>query len=298
VTGTELRPPTDGPATPERRFAAAVRPERPFNWFRLVVTLVIVLGVLGATATTDAAWGRLPSAPRDLWTIFTLMFGQLDWGALPRAVSLMWESVAIAWIGTMIAALLAFPLSFLAAQNISGRFTVLATRQLLNIPRAIPEIIFAVALIPVFGLGPLAGAVAIGLSSTGTIGKLSAEIIEGCAKGPVEAADAAGATRLQRVRWAVLPQVMPEILAFWLYRFEINIRASAVLGVVGAGGIGTMLQQSIQFRERGAAGMALIVVVVATILIDTASGAIRRRIIRGPKRSASAESATRVETRI
>lgn len=282
MTGTELRPPTDGPATPERRFAAAVRPERPFNWFRLVVTLVIVLGVLGATATTDAAWGRLPSAPRDLWTIFTLMFGQLDWGALPRAVSLMWESVAIAWIGTMIAALLAFPLSFLAAQNISGRFTVLATRQLLNIPRAIPEIIFAVALIPVFGLGPLAGAVAIGLSSTGTIGKLSAEIIEGCAKGPVEAADAAGATRLQRVRWAVLPQVMPEILAFWLYRFEINIRAGAVLGVLGAGGIGSILSQLFERRLWDRIGITLLVVILVTIMVDQISARVRSRVIQGP----------------
>jgi phosphonate transport system permease protein len=278
---------TDTPTTAEERFARAVRPEKPFNRLRLVVTVAVVGGFLGAALTTDANWGRLIDAPAQLWHNFTLMFGQLDLADLPRALSFMWESVAIAWLGTMIAAALSFPLAFLAAQNISGRLSVGITRQLLNIPRAIPEIIFAIALIPIFGLGPLAGTVAIGLSSTGTIGKLSAEIIEGCDSGPVEAADAAGANKVQRVRWGVIPQVMPEIIAFWLYRFEINIRASAVLGVVGAGGIGTMLQQSIEYRQWGAAGMALIVVVVATILIDTLSGYVRRRIIRGPKSRAA-----------
>ncbi|WP_166348781.1 phosphonate ABC transporter, permease protein PhnE [Phytoactinopolyspora limicola] len=267
----------------EARFERAVRPEKPFNWFRLVVTVAVVGGFLGAALSVDARWERLPEAPGQLWNIARLMFTDLDLDDLPDALESMWESVAIAWLGTMIAAVLSFPLAFLAAQNISGRVSVVVTRQLLNIPRAIPEIIFAVALIPIFGLGPLAGTVAIGLSSTGTIGKLSAEIIEGCGKGPVEAAAAAGGSKVQRIRWAVIPQVMPEIVAFWLYRFEINIRASAVLGVVGAGGIGTMLQQNIEFRNWGTAGMALIVVVLVTIIIDTVSGAIRRRIIRGPR---------------
>jgi phosphonate transport system permease protein len=283
---------TDTPTTAEERFARAVRPEKPFNRLRLVVTVAVVGGFLGAALTTDANWDRLIDAPAQLWHNFKLMFGQLDLADLPRALSFMWESVAIAWLGTMIAAALSFPLAFLAAQNISSRLSVGITRQLLNIPRAIPEIIFAIALIPIFGLGPLAGTVAIGLSSTGTIGKLSAEIIEGCDSGPVEAADAAGANKVQRVRWGVIPQVMPEIIAFWLYRFEINIRASAVLGVVGAGGIGTMLQQSIEYRQWGAAGMALIVVVVATILIDTLSGYVRRRIIRGPKSRAAKDPET------
>ncbi|WP_165367793.1 phosphonate ABC transporter, permease protein PhnE [Phytoactinopolyspora endophytica] len=280
MSGTETQRVAD------ERFRDAVRPEKPFNWFRLTVTVAVVAGFLGASLSVDARWERLPEVPGELWNIFGLMFGDLDLADLPDALDSMWESVGIAWIGTMIAAALSFPLAFLAARNVSGRVSVVVTRQLLNIPRAIPEIIFAVALIPIFGLGPLAGTVAIGLSSTGTIGKLSAEIIEGCDHGPMEAADAAGGSKPQLVRWAVMPQVMPEIIAFWLYRFEVNIRASAVLGVVGAGGIGTMLQQSIEFRQWASAGMALIVVVLVTILIDMASGAIRRRIIRGPRPAA------------
>ncbi len=288
---------TPSPGTiAEERFERVVRPEKPFNWLRAIVTGTIVVGVLGSALTADANWSRLLDAPAELWNMATLMFGDLDLASIPRALELMWESVAIAWVGTLIAAVLSFPLAFLAAENISDRITVTAIRQVLNVLRAIPEIILAVVLIPIFGLGALAGTLAIGIGSTGTIGKLSAEIIEGCDPGPVEATDAAGATAVQRIRWGVIPQVMPEVAALWLYRFEINIRASAVLGVVGAGGIGTMLQQTIQFRQWGQAGVALLAVVVVTIIVDTISGQIRRRIISGPR--AAATQATKVETLI
>jgi phosphonate transport system permease protein len=141
------------------------------------------------------------------------------------------------------------------------------------------------------GLGAYPGMLAIGVHSVGTLGKLSAEVIEGINPGPVEAARAAGGRPLQIQRWGVLPQVLPEIIAFWLYRFEINIRASAILGAVGAGGVGEALVQSLVFRRYDRAGMLIIVIVVVTILIDTASGWLRRRIIEGgdrPSRDAGA----------
>jgi phosphonate transport system permease protein len=155
-------------------------------------------------------------------------------------------------------------------------------RQVLNAIRAFPEVVLAIAIfIPIAGLGPVAGALAIGVHSVGTLGKLTAEVIEGIDSGPMEAARATGAGSVQVQRWGVLPQVLPEIVAFWLYRFEINIRAAAVLGVVGAGGIGFQLQQTIAFHRYPLAGTAIIVVVVATIAVDTASGWLRRRIIEG-----------------
>ncbi len=115
----------------------------------------------------------------------------------------------------------------------------------------------------------------------GTLGKLTAEAIEGIDPGPMEAARAAGARSLQVQRWGVLPQVLPELVAFWLYRFEINIRAAAVLGVVGAGGIGFVLQQTITFGRFPQAGTTILVVVVVTLLVDWLSGSVRRRIIEG-----------------
>ena len=129
----------------------------------------------------------------------------------------------------------------------------------------------------------MAGVLAIGVGSIGTLGKLFYEIIEGIHKGPLEAADAVGASPLQRLRWGVLPQVTPEITSFLLYRFEVNIRASAVLGLVGAGGIGSDLAEALKFKDFGTAGLGLIIVVLGTICVDTVSGAVRRRIVSGKK---------------
>jgi phosphonate transport system permease protein len=127
----------------------------------------------------------------------------------------------------------------------------------------------------------MAGVLAIGVGSIGSLGKLFYEIIENIKPGPIEATDAVGASAVQRLRWGVLPQVAPELTSFLLYRFEINIRASSVLGIVGAGGIGGTLNDSFEFKAYGSAGLALIVVIVGTIAVDTVSGAIRRRIVAG-----------------
>jgi phosphonate transport system permease protein len=163
-------------------------------------------------------------------------------------------------------------------------------RQILNGIRAFPELILAIAIfIPIAGLGPVAGALAIGIHSAGTLGKLTAEAIEGIDDGPMEAARAAGGRGLQVQRWGVLPLVLPELVGFWLYRFEINIRAGAVLGVVGAGGIGALLQGTIVFGRWPQAGTTILVVIVATIIVDTISGGVRRRIIEGADAKTVAE---------
>jgi phosphonate transport system permease protein len=265
--------------------AALTRPEKPFATLRWTVTVVLVVGFFASTVAIDSNWGRLVELPERLWTLGKLMFLPPDVSWIPDATAAMWESIAIAWIGTMIGAVLSFPLAFMAAGNIAGRGSVGLVRQVLNLFRAIPEIIFAILLIPVFGLSPVTGAVAIGISSIGTIGKLTAEVIESIDPGPVEAADAVGATTAQRVRWGVVPQIMPEVVALWLYRFEINVRAGAVLGLIGAGGIGGLLDSQLRIgRQWAAAGTSIIIIILATMLIDTISGRLRRRIIRGPGR--------------
>lgn len=237
-----------------------------------------------------AAWSAEPNPeqlrdlPGDVVAVFAGLFLDPgpDWSYLPRALEEMLESLQLAWVGTVIGALLSLPLGFFGAKNITSGTVSNVVRQVLNAIRAFPELVLAIVVfIPIAGLGPVAGALAIGLHSVGTLGKLTAEVIEGIDPGPVEAARAAGGSPLQVQRWGVLPQVLPEIVAFWLYRFEINIRAAAVLGVVGAGGIGSTLQQTILFGRFELAGTAIVVVVVVTILVDTASGWLRRRIIEG-----------------
>jgi phosphonate transport system permease protein len=260
------------------------RPNRPSQRTKHVATVLVVLVVAWAALSIDVKVERLPGLPAALARIFGRMFLQPspEWSYFPTALGYMLESIQIAWLGTIIGAIVSLPLAFFGAKNITSALVSNIIRQLLNAIRAIPEILVAVVIfIPMVGLGAYPGMLAIGVHSVGTLGKLSAEVIEGINPGPVEAARATGGRPLQIQRWGVLPQVLPEIVAFWLYRFEINIRASAILGAVGAGGVGEALVQSLAFRRYDRAGMLIIVIIVVTILIDTASGWLRRRIIEG-----------------
>lgn len=276
-------PTTTSPVAPAGGHRTSL-PDRPVDRFKWAITALVVVAVLWSALGLEVRWSRLIDAPADFYNLCRLMFTNMDLDETGRLAEAMWESISIAWLGTMIASVFAVPLAFLAAENLVGRPVAWMVRQVLNLLRAIPEVILALIFIPVFGLSPMAGVLAIGVGSIGTLGKLFYEIIEGIQPGPVEAADAVGASRLQRLRWGVLPQVTPELASFILYRFEINIRASAVLGVVGAGGIGGVVQQSIVFKDYGVAGLGLIIVIVGTIAVDLVSGAVRHRIVAGRPR--------------
>lgn len=244
----------------------------------VLVLVAFVWGFSGLGATTE----RLRSAPGDAWEVLRLMWPpdfatEIERGVIGKVL----ESVYIAWVGTLIAATLSLPLAFLASNNISPAAVRLPIRQLFNAIRAIPELIVAVVLLGVVPLGPWAGALAIGLHSIGTLGKLSSEEIESADGGPVEAVQACGGTFVSKVRWGVLPQVMPQITSYWLFRFEINVRASAVLGMIGAGGVGSELIAQLNFRNFPEVGAVLIITVAVVVFIDTVSSAIRRRIIAG-----------------
>ncbi|QOR71915.1 phosphonate ABC transporter, permease protein PhnE [Ruania alkalisoli] len=284
--------------TPPATQASLARPRPPSKVRSTVWLLVSAAIVLFAIWQVNADWSRFGNifteAPR-----YVALMGQgvienpftMPWSEYwTKSLALMVESLQMAWIGTLIGAVLSFPVSFLAASNTAPRVVVIITRQVLNIIRAVPEIVLAlVFMIPVFGLGPLAGAMALGVGSVGTLGKLSSEAIEGIDRGPLEALDAAGASKLQQLRWAVVPQVLPEIVAFWLYRFEINIRAGAILGIVGAGGIGSILDQLFNAREWGRIGITLVVIIVVTVIVDQISAKVRQRIIAGPGAPAAAK---------
>lgn len=268
---------------------ASVLPTPPRQTYRLLLSLGIAVAVGWSGGAIELKWSRLLEAPADLWANARLMIVNMEWSFVGDMIAAMWESISIAWIGTLIAAVFAIPLAFLAAENLVGRVVSYVTRQVLNLLRAIPEIILALAFVPIFGLTPMAGVMAIALGSIGTLGKLCFEMIEGITPDPIEAADAVGANRLQRLRWGVLPQVLPELSSFILYRFEVNIRVSAILGLVDAGGIGQNLASALQFANAnrpdlwGQAGVGLIVVIVGTIIVDLISGAVRRRIVSGPR---------------
>ncbi|MGY6630195.1 MAG: phosphonate ABC transporter, permease protein PhnE [Wenzhouxiangella sp.] len=199
------------------------------------------------------------------------------WDAVLPAIV---ESIQIAWIGTLIAALLSLPLALLGARTLFprvARFVKLISAT----ARAFPEILLAIYFVPIVGLGPFAGALAIGISSVGMLTKLGAEVVESIDFGPVEAVEASGGSRWLALRYAVLPQVLPELAAHWLFRFELNIRASAVLGVVGAGGVGGVLLNTLRYGHLDKAAAVLILTIIVVLVIDMVSGEIRHRIIRG-----------------
>lgn len=261
------------------------RPQRPARALLIGSLVVIAALVMWSVLGLNIKWSRLLDAPADLYRIFKLMFRDTSASDFNKALRALWDSIAIAWLGTIIASCFAVPFGFLAAENLVPRWFSFGMRQVFNLLRSVPELIIVLALIPVLGFTKSAGVLAIAIGSIGTLSKLCSEVIEGIDRGPIEAADACGANGLQRLRWAVIPQSAPEIASFVLYRFEINIRVSAVLGVLGVGGIGGMLRDGIRFKEWGQAGAALIVIVVGTILVDLLSGSVRRRILSGPRGS-------------
>ena len=263
---------------------AAPRPLPPgkVRTRRWVIALVIVVATVWSVSGLQVTLDRLLGAPGDAWAILRQMtppaFSEVyERGALGKIL----ESVYIAWIGTIIGAALSLPLAFLAAHNVAPHWVRVPIRQLFNAIRAVPELILAVIFIPITGLGAWAGTMAIGIHSIGTLGKWAAESIESIDDGPIEAVEACGGRWASEMRWAVLPQVMPNIASYWLFRFEINVRASAVLGMIGAGGVGSELVLHLSFRNFPAACAVLLMTITVVLTIDTVSAAVRRRIIRG-----------------
>lgn len=199
---------------------------------------------------------------------------------LPRVVPYIVETLHMAVIGTLLGVILSFPFGLLAARNLAPHPLVYhGTRLLLNINRAIPDILFALIFVAAVGLGPFAGVLALGVGAIGALGKLYAEAIEAIDPGPTLAVRATGATRLQTFVYGVLPQALPLMASYSLLLFEHNVRSATILGLVGAGGVGFILTTYISlFQYRELIG-ALILVIMMVTVIDWMSGQVRRRII-------------------
>lgn len=256
-------------------------PTRPRRLPHALVTIVVAVVFFGALLGVDVKWARLIDLPSEIIRYGVLMFEQPNWTKLPEALTQTWRSVAMAWVGTVLGVLIATPLSFVATSGFAPAPVRGMLRGFFALIRAVPEIIIAIIILSVTGLTPLTGALALAVGGVGTLGKWGYEALEAAPQGPIEAVRACGGSLTQTVRWGLWPYAAPEFFSFWLYRFEINVRSSAVLGLIGVGGIGDMLTSYTQYREWSTVGMLVIVVVVATMGLDAVSGAIRRRIMEG-----------------
>jgi phosphonate transport system permease protein len=189
------------------------------------------------------------------------------------------QTLEIAVVGTVAAAVLALPLGFAAARNAAPRWLFYSARSILNVFRAVDTLVYALFFVAAVGLGPFPGVLAVVVYTATVLAKLYSEAIEAIDPGPVEAVTASGATRLQVLRWGVLPQLVPQFLSFVLYRFETNIRAAAILGFVGAGGIGFYVQTYLRMLNYPAASAVLLVLVVLVMLVDFASSRLRAKLV-------------------
>lgn len=194
-------------------------------------------------------------------------------------VSKMWETVQIALWGTFLAVFLGVPLGLAAARNIAPIWVVTPVRWVMNLLRSVPDLVMGLLFVVAVGLGPLAGVLAIMLNTAGVLAKLFSEAVESIDKGPVEGVRATGASKLHEIAWGVIPQVAPLWTSFALYRFESNSRSATVLGLIGAGGIGQVLIDSMNAYAFTKVSAIVIVVVVAVTLIDLLSQIMRKRLL-------------------
>ena len=202
-----------------------------------------------------------------------------DFSQWQLLVGQMWLTVQIALWGTFLAVFLAVPLSLMASRNLSPAWLVWPVRRLMDLLRSVPDLVVATLFIVAVGLGPLAGVLAIAFNTAGVLAKLFSEAVESIDKGPIEGVKATGAGGLHEIAWGVIPQVAPLWTSFALYRFESNSRAATVLGLIGAGGIGQTLFESLQAFEYARVSTIAIIIVVAVTLIDMLSQAMRKRLL-------------------
>jgi phosphonate transport system permease protein len=285
-------------ATETAAFERAFRARRQRRAAAMVLGGAALLACLALSAWISEAW---PSAVADglprIGEYFAKLVPDLRWRVLfggtetegsfaywmYRAGSWLWllfetsQMAALATLGGAAAALL---LCFPASANLAPRrWVYFACRRTLELFRTVPDIVYALILVWTFGIGPLAGILAIGLHTVGALGKLFAEVVENADMRPWEGVVACGGNWVQAVRYAILPQVLPGFLSYVLIRFEINVRGATVIGFVGAGGIGQELYQVISFNYYQEIGAIVVLIILAVSLIDLGSEWLRTRAL-------------------
>jgi phosphonate transport system permease protein len=257
----------------------------------LVVLAVIVLLIILSSQISDVRPMKLIGnignfgnfLGKTLPTItFANFFGDIAgwyWN-FGKWLSLLLETIMMAYLGTLVGAVIACCLCFFATANlVKSRWVRISARRFLEFCRTVPDIVFAMIFVIAFGLGPMAGVMAISIHTVGALGKLFAEVVENIDMKPVEGLSATGASWLQTVRFAVLPQVLPGFASYALLRFEVNVRGAGVMGFVGAGGIGQEFLVTIRNFYYTDVSAILLMIIATVILIDLGTEQIRHRLI-------------------
>lgn len=246
-----------------------------------IVGGAIALYIFGLIAL-DISPVRLFNGASRLFDIVGLMFppSPQSWSRFWIYLHALGQTLAIAFLGTLVAAILGIPLGFLAARNIvANRIVHFFARRSLDIVRSVDTLIWALIWINVVGLGPFAGALAIASSDLGAFGKLMSEAIETADRKAVDGMTSTGASRFEVIRFGILPQVLPIFASQVLYFFESNTRSATIIGIVGAGGIGLYLSEQIRVLEWEQVSFLIIMVLITVAIIDAISQRLRRAIM-------------------
>lgn len=246
--------------------------------FRYVWYVGIIFVVAWSVRSLDLPWEYFDDAGEQAMDLFTRMVPP-DWDVLGGVLDALIETIHIATLGTIVTVFIAFPIAFLSARNttintttwVIGRFILVASR-------SVNTIVWALLFVAIFGPGPVAGIWAIAFRSIGFMGKLVAEAIEEIDEGTVEAIEATGASRLQVLWIGILPQVLPVIYGTTVYRWDINIRESTVLGFVGAGGIGILLYSTMNLFRWEQVSVLMVAIFAVVVVSEFVSAAVRSRI--------------------
>ena len=284
------------PSTP----ASLTEPARRFSTFQIVYSVLFVLTFLGSYKLAQVKPLLLfePEGRRNIWKFVTGMFPpDLSWNFLSLLGRPILETIQISLMGTVIAVVIGFPLGLLATssltfkgilheQELAGsrphamlrKGSYLLARAILSLFRTIPEFVWAFMFVRAVGLGPFPGVLAIAISYSGMLGKVYSEILEHVNPGPLEALQATGASRLTILLYGLLPQSLPNLVSYTLYRWECAIRASAILGFVGAGGIGQQLEISMRMFNFNQVTTLVAILFVMVAGVDTLSARVRDAI--------------------
>ncbi|WP_306222392.1 phosphonate ABC transporter, permease protein PhnE [Bosea beijingensis] len=239
----------------------------------------IAIAAAWSVSALDIEWAFFADAHEQAADLISRMWPP-RWSYLPRIVQPLIETLHIATLGTMIAIVFALPVAFLAARNTTyNQATWLIGRAMLVLSRSINTVIWGLLFVAIFGPGPVAGICAVAARSIGFIAKLVAEAIEEVDAGQIEAVESTGASTLQVYGVAILPQILPVLIGTSIYRWDINVRESSVLGFVGAGGIGLLLYASINQFAWSQAIVILIAILGIVIISEALSAYVRSRIV-------------------
>lgn len=271
---------SSGAVNPNQGIPGTVRPQKPKHALPAVAAVIVLAAItvwaaVGVQVDLPAIWQNWSNASANIVQLF-----QPDYGFIPKTFPALLETLQMAVIATAVGSVISLPLAFLASRSTNpSRPLLRVVRLIMNVIRAVPDILYAAILVAVVGVGALSGIMALVLFNVGIIVKLVSESLDGEDRGAQEAALAAGGSWLQSDRVAMLPQILPSFASQVLFTFELNIRASTVIGLVGAGGLGVLIDNVRSFFRYHELSTIILEILVLVIVLETFSAWLRKKLV-------------------